>query len=111
MMAITILEVNSIATNEDLNGTDLNIWSMSVFDTLGKALPPFDEKGKKKKVSAIYEFDISGYGVISSSMIMKTTDMADVDMALDKVLGNGGKLNAPPVAGKYYIMLDMIVNS
>lgn len=111
MMAISIIGVNNVANIESINPSDLNIWSMSVFDSLGKALPPYDEKAKKEKVSAIYEFDISGYGVISSSMIIKATDMADVDIALDKVLGNGGKLSPPPVAGKYYIMLEMVVNS
>lgn len=111
MMAISIIGVNEVTSKKGISQSDLNIWSMSVFDTLGKAMPKYDEDAKKKKVSAIYEFDISGYGVISSSRMIKATDMADVDMALEKVLGNGSKLSAPPVAGKYYIMLDMLVNS
>jgi hypothetical protein len=111
MMAISILETNDLVKIKSLNGADLNIWSMSVFDSLGKALPSFDEKGKKTKVSVVYEFDISGYGVISDSKMIKAADIAAVDVVVDRILGNGGKLNPPPVAGKYYIMLEMIVNS
>jgi hypothetical protein len=111
MMAISILEANDVIKIKSLNHADLNIWSMSVFDSLGKALPPLNDNSKKKKVSVVYEFNISGYGIISESKMIKAADMTDVDVVLDRILGNGGRLNPPPVAGKYYIMLEMIVNS
>jgi hypothetical protein len=111
MMAISIIEANEVIKGKSIKGADLNIWSMSVFDSLGKALPPFNDSGKKKKVSVVYEFNISGYGIISGSKMIKAADMADVDIVIDRILGNGGRLNPPPIAGKYYIMLEMMVNS
>ncbi len=111
MMAISIIEANEVVKVESIKSADLNIWSMSVFDSLGKALPPLNDNGKKKKVSVVYEFNISGYGIITESKMIKATDMANVDVILDRMLGNGGRLSPPPVAGKYYIMLEMILNS
>jgi len=57
-------------------------------------------------LSIAYEITVSGYGVISSSKMIKASDVEKVDTAVDSILRTGAKLNPPPVSGKYYLMFE-----
>jgi hypothetical protein len=106
MMSMVLIKPSDGTNTRDLKKSELDMWSVAILDKIDKSLEQIKHEGTAKKASVAYEIAVSGYGVISSSKMIKASDIPDIDITVDSILKTGAKLNAPPVPGKYYLMFE-----